>query len=334
MLSFQMQGPTRIARRFWMLPAVFAFCAATALSQDAARVVSPPTPAANSSTSSAAPIAASENLDDSQRLVAGDLIEVSVYNVPELNTKTRVSNSGEIYLPLIGYVGVSGLTSKGAQAKIEQLLTDGGFVKNPHVAIVADQSTSQTANILGEVVKPGVYPVIGQPNLLDMISAAGGFTERAGRTVSIIRRGQQDNPIVVPLNRNITDSAKDNVPIHSGDLIVVRKADVVYVVGDVGRPSGFLMDSGHMTVLQAIALAGGTTRTAKLSGAKIIRKGTSGSFETPVQLQKVLEAKAPDPQLQAEDILFVPSSAGKILAGRTMEAAMQAATAVSIIALQ
>jgi polysaccharide export outer membrane protein len=271
--------------------------------------------------------------ESEQHLAAGDLVEVSVYNVPELNTKARISSAGEIYLPLVDYVRISGLTAEGAQSKIEQLLSDGGFVKNPHVSIVVDQSTSQSVNVLGEVAKPGIYPVVGQPNLLDMISAAGGFTERAGKSMSIVRKGES-NPIVVPISRNLADSAKESIPIHPGDLIVVRKADVVYVVGDVGRPTGLQMDSGHLTVLQAIALAGGTTRTAKVSGARIIRKGESGSFETAVPLQKILEAKVPDPQLQAEDILFIPSSRAKIIAGRTMEAAMQAATAASILAIQ
>lgn len=318
-----------------LVGAVFCFSAFVAHAQDTRQVI----PAAAIVPTSAATAGARESetensYDDAQRLTAGDLVEVSVYDVPELSTKTRISNAGDIYLPLIDYVHVAGLTTEAAQARIEQMLADGGFVKNPHVSVVADQSHSQSANILGEVAKPGAYPVIGQPSLLDMISAAGGFTERAGKSVSIIRRGQQDKPIIVPIKRNLTEAAKDNVVIRPGDLIVVRKADVIYVVGDVGRPAGFLMDSGQMTVLQAIALAGGTTRTAKLSGAKIIRKGPSGSFETPVHLQKVLQAKAPDPQLQAEDILFVPSSQAKIIAGRTMDAAIQAATALTIIAVQ
>jgi polysaccharide export outer membrane protein len=114
----------------------------------------------------------------------------------------------------------------------------------------------------------------------------------------------------------------------------VRKADIVYVVGDVGRPSGFLMDSGTLTVLQAIALAGGTTPTAKLSEARIIRKGPAGMSETPVHLKKMLSAKAPDMPLEADDILFVPTSTGKVIAGRTLQAALQAATAVSVVAIR
>jgi polysaccharide biosynthesis/export protein len=114
--------------------------------------------------------------------------------------------------------------------------------------------------------------------------------------------------------------------------VMVRKADIVYVVGDVGRPSGFLMDNGQLTVLQAIALAGGTTRTAKMGAVRIIRKGPEGMRETPVQLKKILEAKAPDVPMQADDILFVPTSTEKIIAARTLEAAIQAATAVGIVA--
>jgi polysaccharide export outer membrane protein len=112
----------------------------------------------------------------------------------------------------------------------------------------------------------------------------------------------------------------------------VRKAEIVYVVGDVGRPSGLLMDASGLTVLQAVALAGGTTRTAKLGGVRILHKTPGGMVETPVQLKKIMQAKAPDLSLEANDILIVPSSAGKILAGRTLEAAMQAATIVSAAA--
>jgi len=94
-----------------------------------------------------------------------------------------------------------------------------------------------------------------------------------------------------------------------------------------------LMDANGLTILQAVALSGGTTRTAKLSGVKILRKSPSGMTETPVELKKILQAKAPDVSLQANDILVVPSSTGKILAGRTLEAAMQAATIMSVAAI-
>jgi polysaccharide export outer membrane protein len=109
---------------------------------------------------------------------------------------------------------------------------------------------------------------------------------------------------------------------------------VVYVVGEVSRPSGFLMDSDNLTVLKVIALAGGTTRIAKLNGVKIIRKGPEGMTETPVQLKKMLEAKAIDIPLKPEDIVFVPSSASKVVMNRSIDVAVQAAGAASIVAVR
>jgi polysaccharide export outer membrane protein len=269
----------------------------------------------------------------SLRLSPGDLVELSVYNVPELATKARVSNRGDIYLPLIDYVHVAGLTAEETQAVIQQKLSNGGFVKNPHATVFVETYVSQGASLLGEVGKPGIYPVVGQQRLFDVISAAGGFTEKAGRSITITHRGQPDKPLVVPLARNVSDNPDSNVFVYPGDTIVVRKADIVYVVGDVGRPSGFAMDSGHLTVLQVIALAGGTTKTAKLSSVRLLRKGPEGVKETPIPLKKILEAKAPDLQMQADDILFVPTSAAKAAASRSLEAVMQTASALSIIAV-
>lgn len=271
--------------------------------------------------------------DTSLRLGTGDLLEISVYNVPELATKARVSNNGDVYLPLIDYVHVGGLTAEQAQALIEKRFSDGGFLKDPHVALFVDQYASQGVSVLGEVGKPGVYPLLGDQRLFDLISSAGGFTDRAGRSVTITHRSQPDKPVTVALSRNITDNPQSNVEVFPGDTVIVRKADLVYVVGDVGKPSGFLMDIENLTVLKAIALAGGTNRTAKLNGTTIIRKGPNGMTETPVHLKKILQAKTQDIPMQAEDILFVPSSAGKVFAGRTFDAAMQAATAVSIVAV-
>ena len=269
----------------------------------------------------------------SLRLSPGDLVELSVYNVPELTTRARVSNRGDVYLPLIDYVHVAGLTAEETQSVIQQKLSSGGFVKNPHATVLVEAYASQGASLLGEVGRPGIYPVVGQQRLFDVISAAGGFTEKAGPSITITHRGQPDKPLVVPLARNVSDNPDSNVFVYPGDTIVVRKADIVYVVGEVGRPSGFAMDSGHLTVLQVIALAGGTTKTAKLSSVRLLRKGAEGVRETPVPLKKILEAKAPDLQMQADDILFVPTSAAKAAASRSLEAVMQTASALSIIAV-
>lgn len=265
------------------------------------------------------------------QLAVGDLVQMTVYNVPELTTKTRISSKGEIYCPLIGYVHVSGLTTEQAQNAIEEQLAN--FVKDPHVTLFVSEYASEGASVLGEVMKPGIYPVLGQQHLFDLISAAGGLTEKAGRSLTVTHRSDPDHPVTVQLPRNLADNSETNVPVYPGDTVIVRKADIIYVVGDVQRPSGLLMDSGGLTVLQALALAGGTNRTAKLNGVKILRKGATGMIETPVALKKILEAKATDIPLEPNDILVIPSSTGKIMAGRTLEAAIQAATLVSVAAV-
>ena len=265
------------------------------------------------------------------RLGAGDLLEVSVYNVPELSTKARVGNGGDVYLPLIDYVHVADLTVEEAQALIAKRLEDGGFVRGAHVAIFLDESASQGVTILGEVSKPGIYPALGDRRLYDLISAAGGFTQSAGRNVSIIRQRNPSAPITVNLSRNLADDMQDNVEILPGDTITVPRAPVIYVVGDVGRPAGLLVDNGSLTVLQALALAGGANRTAKLGGVRIIRKGPTGMTETKIPLKKMLEAKAPDVTLQADDILFVPLSGARVAAARGVEAAVSAASGLAIL---
>ena len=206
-------------------------------------------------------------------------------------------------------------------------------MKNPHVSIFVAEYASQGASVLGEVNKPGIYPVLGQQRLFTLISAAGGLTEKAGRSLTVTHRSDPNNPVTIPLTRNLDDTSATNVPVFPGDTVIVRKADVIYVVGDVNRPSGLLMEGGGMTVLQAVALAGGTARTAKLNGAKILHKGAEGMTETPVELKKILAAKAPDLPLQPNDILVVPSSTGKVIAGATLQAALQAATLVSVAAV-
>jgi polysaccharide biosynthesis/export protein len=276
----------------------------------------------------------SRPLDSSIRLGSGDLLEMNVYNVPELTTKTRVNDTGDIDLPLINAVHVEGLTINEAEKAIEQRLDHGGFVRNPHVQLFISEYISDGASVMGEVGRSGVYPVLGNQRLFNLLSAAGGLNERAGKSITITHKTDPDKPVVVTISRNLEDHPESNVPVYPGDTVMVRRADVIYVVGDVARPSGFLMDNGgKLSVLQAIALAGGTTATAKTSAARIIRKSPEGVTEIPVSLKKLLQAKASDVPLQADDILFVPASARKVISGRTAEAALQMATAASLIAI-
>lgn len=267
------------------------------------------------------------------KIGVGDLLEMRVFGVPDLTDQVRIGADGNISLPLVGTVHVEGLSIDQAQKTIEARLRDGGFVRDPHVTISVKEFVTQGISVMGEVVRPGVYPLLGARRLFDALSSAGGTTQKAGKLVTITRRDNPKEPILVALSSDPNISSQSNVDVYPGDTIVVSKAGIVYVVGDVGRPSGFVMENNEsLTVLQAIALAQGLGKTAAVNSAKIIRKTSDGRTEIPVALKKILEAKAgyPDIPMQAEDILFVPTSAGKSAARRTMEAIIQISTGVAI----
>jgi polysaccharide export outer membrane protein len=266
-------------------------------------------------------------------LGVGDLIEVSVFGVPDLATKTRISGSGDIYLPLIDYVHVADLTTDEAQELIQKRLEDGGFVRGPHVSIFVDESASQAITLVGEVNHPGAYPAIGDRRLFDLLSAAGGLTDKAGRNVTIEHRGDPAQKVELQLSSNLAEDTQNNVDVYPGDTIIVSRSGIVYVVGDVQRPSGFLIEDNALSVLKALALAGGGTRTSALSKTRILRQTPSGVQEIPVNLKKVLYAKAPDVALVKGDVLFVPGSAAKAAAYRTADAAMGLTTAVAVVAV-
>jgi polysaccharide export outer membrane protein len=266
-------------------------------------------------------------------LGAGDLIELSVYGVPDLNTKARIGNSGDVYLPLVDYVHLADLTVDEAQELIQKRLEDGGFVRNPHVTIFVTESASQGVNMMGEVSHPGTYPAIGERRLFDMISLAGGLTDKAGRNVTIIHRDNADQKVELRLPTNLAENTANNVPVTPGDTVIVSRAGIVYVVGDVTRPSGFMIEDDTLTVLKAFALAGGATRTASLNKSKILRQTPNGITELPVPLKRMLQAKSPDVALLKGDILFVPGSAAKALAYRSAEAAFSVTGALAVVAV-
>jgi polysaccharide export outer membrane protein len=275
-----------------------------------------------------------QDLDRSALKVGvGDLLEMRVFGIPDLTDSVRIATDGTISLPLVGSVKVDGLTLDQAQRTIETKLKEGGFVRDPHVTLTVKEFVTQGISVMGEVMRPGVYPLLGTRRLFDALSAAGGTTAKAGKLVSITRREHTGEPILVGLSSDPIIASKSNVEVYPGDTIVVSKAGIVYVVGEVVRPSGFVMENNeNLTVLQAIALAQGLGKNAALNDARIIRKTVSGRTEIPVELKKILQSKSgyADVAMQAEDILFVPTSAGKSAARRTMEAVIQITTGVAI----
>jgi len=260
----------------------------------------------------------------------GDLLKVSVFGVKDFDVDVRVSMRGDISLPLVGDVQVGGFTTDEAEAIIATQLAAGNYILHPQVSVFVKEYATQGVSVLGEVEKPGVYPLLGSHQLFDVLSMAGGTTQKSGPTVTITHRSRPDDPVHVTLG-DIGKSAHANAEIFPGDTVFVSKAGIVYVVGDVKNPSGIVIENdSEMTVLKAIAIAGGVNSTAAVNSSKLIRRTTNGREENTIPLKKILAAKASDLRLQAEDIVFVPSSAAKGAGRRGLEAILQAATGVAI----
>jgi polysaccharide biosynthesis/export protein len=200
--------------------------------------------------------------------------------------------------------------------------------------VVIKDFSSQGVSVLGEVTRPGVYPMVGTRRLYDLISQAGGFTPKAGKLVTITHRDQPSVPDKVVMSDDPAKSVESNVEIDPGDTIAVSKAGIVYVVGDVQRPGGFVMENNErMTVLQAVALAQGTNHTAALNAARILRRTTTGPTEVKIPLKQIMAAKASDMELRPDDILFIPGSAAKGALSRGMESVFQIASSMAIFAV-
>ncbi len=292
-----------------------------------------PTPSATTTSDPlpAEAAAPAEKMGVVPKIDAGDLVKISVFGAPESDQEVRVGSAGDVSLNFIGAVHIAGLSPEQAQTTIAKKLTDGGFFTHPQVSVFVKEYATQGVSVLGEVQKPGVYPMLGSRRLFDVISLAGGATQRAGKVITITHRDRPQKADLVTLSNDPSKAVSSNVEIFPGDTIVVSKAGVVYVTGDVHRPSGVIMENGtEMTVLQAIAVAEGTNSTASLNNAKIIRRTPDGPQEIPLELKKILDSKAPDVRLQAEDIIFVPSSTAKSAGRRTLDAVIQAATGVAI----
>jgi len=265
------------------------------------------------------------------RIGAGDLLNISLYGVPDFAQDVRVNSSGDAYLPLIGYVQLAGLTPDQAQAVIENRLREGEFVKSPHVTVFLKEYVNQSATVTGEVNRPGVYPIQGTRRLLEVLATAGGLTPRAGKTVTITHRDHPEEAVKYALPADLAKSPKDNIEILPGDTVVVNRAGVVYVVGEVVRPSGLVMDNNEkLTVMQAIALTGGTTSVAAMNSAKLLRTTASGREELGLPLKKILAAKEADIDLKPDDIIFVPASLGKKAAKRSADSILAVTQGLAI----
>jgi len=285
----------------------------------------------------ALPLAAQSGADnaaistDHQVLIGpGDLLSISAYDAPELAQQLRVEADGSSRLLLIGQAKLAGLTAGQAGKWIEDELVRRNYLVNPHVTVLISEFTSQTVSITGEVNHPGVYPIMATRSVLDVVSQAGGFTSLADTQVTVKHRLGSEEKVTVKLKSDEAEAAlAGNTAVYPGDLIVVPRAAIVYVLGDVGRPGGFYMqDNGHITLLQAIAQAGGANYTAAVNGAYLLHKDVNGYVSTRVKVGELLKGHLNDFDLARNDILYVPSSRIKRLGEQTSGIVQAAAGAM------
>jgi polysaccharide biosynthesis/export protein len=304
----------------------------------------------------------------------GDLLGIEIFDVPELSRDVRVNETGFVAIPLIPVkVQAGGLTPFQFQDKLTELLQVNGLVTHPQITVTVKEQHSEPITLIGAVKTPLTIQAVHQMSLLQALSQAGGIADDAGSKVLITRKprlsapvsmapesttlesatvdtGAKDvakaasaepppgveNTITIDIN-DLLDSGdpKYNIPLLGGDVITVPRAGVVYAVGAVEHPGGFVMQSDRqqLTVLKVLSLAGGLTGTAKGANAMILRQapGSSQKQQLPVDLRKILALKTEDLSLRQNDILYVPDSTGKHALRRSAEVAIAIATGAAII---
>lgn len=240
------------------------------------------------------------------RLGAGDLINVRLFLVADYVATVRLDGNGNVQLPLIGSVPLGGLSVREAQALIATRLREGGYYREPEVIIQVMQTVNGTALITGEM--HGEVPVTQQRSLREVLLTAGGLPANASHTIKIVRRGQKE-PIVVNLGTDLASSSAADLPILPHDIIQVTRASVVYVIGAFSRQGALPLDQATpLTLMQCAALSGGVNFEGKYDDLRIIRTYGNERKFVEVNIKKVREGKEPDPILQANDIVYLPSS--------------------------
>ena len=277
------------------------------------------------------PGAAPASLPMPAPIAPGDLLDISEYHTPEFHSAVRVSASGAVTLPMIGEVSVTGMDEQTAARTIDAALLAKGMLLHPLVTVLVTAYAGQDVSVLGEVTRPGVYPYTYHHRLLDLLSAASGLSPNAGRLVNVFHQGDPKTPHPVILDPSGTDTRSDHNPeLSPGDTVQVSRAGLVYVVGDVIRPGGFLVDPVQgLTVVQALSLAWGASQNASAK-AVLIREQKGGRTMITMNLKRMLRGQDPDQQVQDRDILYVPDSMARNLVNRTMESAIQSTIGVTI----
>lgn len=270
------------------------------------------TPAAKPSAQPQSKPAASGASSQSLDIVIGaeDLLDITVFELPQFNCTSRVAGDGTITMPLIGSVEVRGLTKKEVEKKIAEALA-AKYINNPSVSVTIKEYKSRQVSILGAVNNPGAYTIISQRTLLQLLSEAGGLNAAAGRKCFIFRQGASRIEIDLA---DLMDNGNPalNIPILPGDVINIPTETkvTVYVLGAVRNPGAVeLSSSMPVTLLAAIARAGGPSEQASKSGIQIRRRDAAGQEQViKANLKDILSGKSPDIDLLPGDVINVPES--------------------------
>ena len=239
----------------------------------------------------------------------GDLIQVEVMDTPEMQQQVRVTDDGTVPLAYIGSMHVAGETPAAAAASIQAALIGKKVMLHPQVAVRMMELATQDVSILGQVHTPGTYSNTTPQTILKILSLAGGLTDSADRNVTV-KRKKSGEQIRYNVSNNSQKALSDVIMVYPGDTVLVARAPMVYVMGDVGRPGGYVVATNdeHLSVMQAIAMAGSASKTAVQSHVRLLRTTEHGEVELPVHLDAIQKGKQPDVMLQPDDILYVPFS--------------------------
>jgi polysaccharide export outer membrane protein len=245
------------------------------------------------------------------RLAPGHILDMSVFDAPEMSARLSVDDSGDVVVPLGGPIHVDGDSLREAEGKIAQLLVAKQIMNQPQVILEIAAYSPHSVLVAGEVQQPGRVPTLAPRPLLDLLAAAGGVTTAAGGDIEIHHpvTGAADEVRHIPYANGNDPAEARAALVAPGDSVFVRRAGVIYVLGAVQRPGGYLMvNGGTLTLPQAIALASGLTPVAAAQKTLIVRKHGNEIIEVRPQLEKIQRGELPAPLLQDGDMIYVPNS--------------------------
>ena len=248
-------------------------------------------------------------------LAPGFMVGLNVLDDPDFSGSFRIDEQGNIFLPILGTVHIAGETISEARTQIKKRLQDDQILRDPQVEITVLEYTETEVTIIGEVASPGKHPLLSPHKLVDVLALAGGITQVAGNQILITRGNSGGEPVLVHYSKSTDPKTVDSIIVNPGDTVQVKRAGVVYVLGAVNRPGGFVMqEEGTLNVLQAISLADGTGVLASIRKIYLLHKNSNGSVVyVTLPYKKIATGKSANVQLHAEDILFVPTSTFKLV---------------------